>query len=170
MYSLVAVMKEKVDELTVACTKADDNAVLLATANEILSKWEGWSKRYTETKQKGLDKRRSDPETYRLLDADFILERNVLLGKKFQERLERDRNITAKQRNEDSENDDIEDIGIDATRPQAAAASKPSASKRKRAAAASKPSAPKRSQAAAASKPSAPKRRHVMSDNDDDES
>jgi hypothetical protein len=157
MYSLVAVMKKKVDRLTTACTTVTDKLVKEAT-NEILQKWTTWSERYTGTKKKGLDERASDPETYRLLNEDVILERNVLLSKKYQERLERDRDMKAKERDDESEVDDIEAIGIDVTRPQAAAASKPSAPKRSRAAAASKPSAPKRSRAAAASKPSAPKR------------
>jgi hypothetical protein len=33
-------------------------------------------------KEERLDERASDPETYRLLDADFILERNGLLGQR----------------------------------------------------------------------------------------
>jgi hypothetical protein len=74
-------MKEKVDRLTAACTTVTDKFLKEAT-NEILQKWTTWSERYTGIKKKGLDERASDPETYRLLDADFILERNGLLGQR----------------------------------------------------------------------------------------
>jgi vacuolar-type H+-ATPase subunit E/Vma4 len=81
MYSLVAVMKEKVDRLTAARTNVTDELVKEAI-HDCLERMSKLLKRYRNMKEERLDERASDPETYRLLDADFILERNGLLGQR----------------------------------------------------------------------------------------
>ena len=81
MYSLVAGMKEKVDRLTVACTNVTDELVKEAI-HDSLERMSKSLKRYRKMKEKRLDERASDLETYCLLDADFIVERNVLLGQR----------------------------------------------------------------------------------------
>jgi hypothetical protein len=81
-------MKEKVDSMTAACTNADTHTdelvkdLILNYSKRILKLF----KRYTSMKKKCLDNRASDPETYRLLDADSIQRQNALLSRRLSQR------------------------------------------------------------------------------------
>jgi hypothetical protein len=111
-------MREKVDRLTVVSRTVED-AQLKEITNDNLTKWEGLFKRYTETKKRYL-KVRSNPKTghtYRLLNADFILEQNASLTKCLQEQRKRDKEAREKEQDNESDDDDIDEIGETPKRP-----------------------------------------------------
>ncbi len=105
-------MREKVDRLT-AMSEAVQDVQLKGITNDNLKKWVRLFERYTETKEENLEDR-SDPDaqdTYRLLNADFILERNASLPKCLEERRKRDKEAREKKQDNESDDDDIDDIG-----------------------------------------------------------
>ena len=95
-------MKEKIESLAAALTQPC-NDTLKEAADSSLKRWTKWSKQYTKIKKKKMEKRSSATKKYILLSDDYILERNVELGKLYQERLKRDDEERDKAKDESDE-------------------------------------------------------------------